>query len=110
MTIAYSINGGSEIPGILSNWQRTPLRENDDGSIEYTSLAVNTWQAPQMTVANYLTLQALRGAAPTSLETNDIDDRNTGAAYSDSVILIALKGRQTGHIMTDVEAVFEVET
>lgn len=109
MTIAYSYNGGSEIPGVVSDWQRIPQRQTASGTTVFTSLAINMWQIPQMTDTDFEALQALIGTVLTSLETNNINDRNTGATYLDSVILRALSGQQMGHIVTGVAAEFEVQ-
>ncbi len=83
MTIAYSVNGGSEIFGVLSTWQRLPKqRQTTTGQITFQNYALNTWQLASMTMTLFLTLQALSGQNLTSLETNDITARKSAATYS----------------------------
>ena len=83
MTIAYSVNAGSEIFGVESTWRRLPKqRQTTTGAITFQDYALNTWTIANMTMALFLTLQALAGQTLTSLETNDITARKTGATYS----------------------------
>lgn len=83
MTIAYSVNGGSEILGVLSTWRRIPKqRQTTTGAITFQDYALNTWTVANMTMALFLTLQALSGKNLDSLETNDIAARKSAATYS----------------------------
>lgn len=83
MTVAYSVNGGSEILGVISTWRRLPKqRQTTTGLITFQDYALNTWTVANMTMATFLTLQALSGQVLDSLETNDITARKTGATYS----------------------------
>lgn len=82
MTIAYSVNGGSEILGVLSTWQRLPKQRQTTGIITFQTYALNTWTVANMTMTIFQTLQALSGQTLTSLETNDITARKSGATYS----------------------------
>lgn len=107
MAVAYSINGGSEIPGIVSKWERIPKRQNADGTIDFADYALNIWTAELMTDTAYESLQTALGTALTSLETNDIDARNSSATYT-TVLLDRLAGQQQGRRMVGVEAVFKV--
>lgn len=84
MTIAYSVNGGSEIFGVESTWRRLPKqKQTTTGQITFQDYALNTWTVANMTMALFLTLQALSGKNLDSLETNDITARKSGATYSD---------------------------
>jgi hypothetical protein len=86
MTIAYSVNGGSEILGVESTWRRLrKQQQTTTGTITFQNYALNTWTIANMTMAIFLTLQALSGTTLASIETNDIDDRNTGKTYSNGV-------------------------
>ncbi len=82
MTIAYSVNAGTEVLGVESRWERIAQRINGDGTSDFSPWAWNIWMIKDIKTAPYETLQALQGAALVSLETNDIDDRNTGATYT----------------------------
>jgi hypothetical protein len=83
MTIAYSVNGGSEIFGVEVNWQRLPKqRQTTTGKITFQNYAQHTWTLREMSMSQFLTLQALSGKTLTSIETNDIDARKTGKTYS----------------------------
>ncbi len=83
MTVAYSVNGGSEILGVISTWQRLPKqRQTTTGTITFQAYALNTWTMASMTMALFLTLQALSGKNLTTLETNDITARKSAATYS----------------------------
>lgn len=82
MTVAYSVNGGSEILGVLSTWQRLPKQRQATGIITFQAYALNTWTVANMTMTIFQTLQALSGQNLTSLETNDITARKSGATYS----------------------------
>ncbi len=110
MTIAYSINSGTEVHGVESTWERLAAGANVDGSIRLSSWAHNTWKVERMTVATYLELQTAQGTSLTSLQTNDIDANNTGKSYTSGVILFDLSN--SGHIgvnMAGVEVVFKVK-
>lgn len=86
MTVAYSVNGGSEILGVDSVWKREiKSRDPATGAITFQNYATNTLTVPDMTMTLYLVLQALSGSVLTSLETNDITDRNVGATYNSGV-------------------------
>lgn len=108
MTIQYSINGGAEIHGVKSDWERIVKRSETDGAIQFTPLAINRWQLASTDMTTWETLRAGQGNALTSLETNDIDDRNTAATYT-TVWLRLLAGRQVGVRMVDVAVEFEVQ-
>ena len=108
MTIAYSVNGGNEIHGVISSWQAVPRRHNSDGNIDFTPIAVNIWEVPKMTADLFETLQGLQGTALNSLETNDIVTRNTGKTYV-IVIMQSLEGEQVGRNIEGVIIHFEVQ-
>jgi hypothetical protein len=83
MTIAYSVNGGSEIFGVISTWRRIPKqRQTTTGAITFQDYALNTWTIANMTMAIFLALQDLSGKNLTTLETNDIAARKSAKTYS----------------------------
>lgn len=106
----YQVNGGAEIPGVVSNWQRVPKRTNSDGTITYSSWAINTWQIPVITDTLFQTLLALKGASLTSLDTNLFSNRNNGITYFQAILENAVQGRQQGLMMFDVTVQFRVNT
>lgn len=107
-TPTFAVNGGPDLPGVNSNWQRLPKRKNTDGTIEYLSWALNTWHVPEMSMANFETLQAMSGAVLISLDTTDIDDRNNGAQYTDAELDV-VNGRHVGLRVLDVRLAFRVK-
>jgi len=109
MTIAYSINGGSEIYGIQSDWQQVPIRVGVDGVATYNDWAINKWSIDTTDMTTWETLKAAEGTTLTSLETNDIDARNSSASYA-TVIFERLEGGQVGHLMRNVTCTFRVDT
>lgn len=86
-TPTYAINGVSIDGGVDASWQQVPKRRRDDGSIDYQPMAIHTWDIARMTMATFLQLQALAGVAITSLDTNDVTDRNEAANYTDGEIV-----------------------
>jgi hypothetical protein len=109
MAIAYSINGGSEVHGVVSGWENVPVRQDDDGTINYSPLAINRWHIAQMDMTTWETLRAARGDTLTSLETNDIDDRNTGKAYPLVTFERLEGGEQRGQRVLNTIAIFRVD-
>ena len=110
MTIAYSVNGGSEIHGVQSDWRREVKSRDTDGKITYQNYALNVWTIPNATIANLLTLQALSGQTLTSLETNDIDDRDNAATYSSGAEVVSVVNAQhVGLQAQQVTASFRVK-
>ena len=110
MTIAYSVNGGSEIHGVFSTWARLTTSDQLDGTLEFSPHALNVWTVPQMTGTIFDTLRAAQGEALTSLETNDITNRNTGATYTMAILESLTAGGHEGLVLTGVEVVFRVDT
>ena len=109
MTIAYSINGGAEIHGVHSIWRRIPLRTNVDSSIDFSAWADNVWQIEALPVERWLELQAARGAALASLQTNDFDDNNAAANYDTAILYGLSHGGHVGVNMLQVEVIFRVK-
>ncbi len=107
-TVVFSINGGAELNGVFAQWKRAIKRKRADGEIEYQPHAIHTWKIPQMDATSFLTLQALQGQVLTELKTNDIESRNSGAAYTDAVMRL-INGRQQGMRMLDINIEFRVD-
>ena len=105
----YSINGGSALPGVIAEWQRAVLRQNPDGTITYSPWAVHAWQLQTMATADFATLYAQQGKTLTSLETNDIDDRNVAATYTDVVLQSVVNGDHRGLNMHNIALRFRVK-
>jgi len=92
MTIAYSMNGGTEIHGITSTWRKVPKRLNSDATNDFSPSAINTWDIEIIDMTNYETLVAAQGTLLASLETNDFDAQNSGKTYSSNVFLEGVVG------------------
>ena len=108
MTIAYSVNGGTEIHGITSSWERARRRVEIDNQATFTNIAFNTWRIPRMSMAGFEILKAVEGDTLTSLETNNPEARNSAAQFT-TVIIGLVDGRQAGINMEDVTIRFEVD-
>ena len=109
MTVNYSLDGGSEVHGVISSWERVPVRQDDDSTINYSPIAINRWQMAQMDMVTWETLRAARGDILTSLETNDIDDRNTAKAYTTVIFERLEGGEQRGKRVLNTIAIFRVD-
>lgn len=109
MTVpTYSIDGGTEISGVTASWEEVIIRQNDDGTIEYSIWKRHTWRVPSMAMARFLELAAAQGEALTSIETNDVDDRNEAATYTNVVLGVA-NGRHLGLNARDVIIEFRIK-
>lgn len=106
-TPTYSINAGTALHGITATWDNAPVQPKTPGTVDFSPWRLHTWQADKMPVARWLELRAARGAALSTLETNDYDYPNEAQTYS-SVILETLTGRHIGHIVRGVVAEFRV--
>jgi len=107
-TPTYSINAGTAVHGITAAWDNAPIQPQDDGRVTYSAWRLHIWQADKMPVARWQELRTARGAALTTLETNDYDYPNEAQTY-DSAILESLSGRHVGHLMRDVVVEFRVD-
>ena len=107
MAITYQVNG-IEIHGVKSNWKKVPKRKNTDGSIDFQDWALNIWSLEQQEMTAYETVQLLSGLVITSLDTNDIDNRNTGKQYT-SVELGSVNCTHIGRRATNITLEFRVD-
>ena len=108
MAIAFGVNGGSEISGVESDWQRAPIRTDTDGVTTYNNWALNIWRVGLMPGATAAALRALLGSALTSIQTNDIDDRDSAATYT-TVFLRSLTGTPKGVYLENAVIEFMVK-
>ncbi len=107
--IAYSINAGTEIPGVFSSWQRQPARANTDGTIDFSDWAICIWNIPTIGLTNWETLRAAQGTLLTTLETNDIDLRNSSGQYDTAFLERLTSGAHQALQMLNIVATFRVE-
>ena len=105
----YSINSGTALDGVTSNWQRNILRRNPDGTITFSDWATNTLQMPMMTTANFAVFYAQQGKTLTTLETNDIDSRNVAKTYTSAILESVVNGTHRGLKMQNVNLTFRVK-
>ncbi len=110
MTVAYSINAGTEVHGVESTWRRIVSRGNVDTTIDFNDWAENVWRVAKMPMSAYLELQTAQGLSLTSLETNDIDANNSAATYTTAILYRLSSGGHVGVNMVQVEVVFRVKT
>ena len=107
--ISYSINGGSDIPGVQSNWERQPIRVDSSGVTIYGNWHLNTWGIDNMTMTTFEDLLAQQGQTLTSLESNDQSSRNSRRVYNRAILHSVVNGSQLGLIMTGASLVFRVD-
>ncbi len=62
-----------------------------------------------MEMAEFETIRALQGSTLTSLETNDIDDRNSSATYNTVILEGVVNGQQYGRQIQNVTITFRVD-
>ncbi len=106
----YSINAGTQVHGVISSWQRVPKKSNADGTTTFSDWSLNTWRVSTMEEDRFIELQdALRANPLTSVETNDIDDRNSNKTYT-SAILEAVGGDHLALNMVSVTVQFRIDT
>ena len=105
----YSINSGTALDGVTSNWQRNVLRLNPDGTKTFSDWATNTWQMPMITTANFAILSAQQGKILSTLETNDINSRNIAKTYSTAILESVVNGEHRGLKMGNVSISFMVK-
>ena len=106
--MTYSINSGSDIPGVNSSWQMMKKRDNVDGQLTFTNMAINTWRLRKMSVDNFLTYKGLEGNSIDSLETNNPEDRDAFVQFT-SVIMSLIEGQHVGLNMENVTVQFFVD-
>lgn len=108
MTVSYAVNS-TTVHGVESDWQRIPLRENPDGTIAYSDWALNSWTVGAAGGDAFGAMHLAQGDSLTTLDTNDIDDRDAGAQYS-TAILVSIDGYQhQGLFMRGCRATFRVK-
>ena len=108
MTVAFSINGGSAIPGVIAAWQRVAKRRNTDGSITWQNYALHRWTIAQMEMSACLSLLAQSGKRLTSLATSNINDVNNGATYT-SAELTVVNYQQVGRRAVGIRCEFRAD-
>lgn len=108
-TPTYSINAGTQLHGIDADWQRQPIRTNDDGTLTYNDWARHIWRTQIMPVAEYIELQEALRNGLSSIETNDIDSRNSNKTYT-NVIMENVSGEQDGRNIIGISVEFRVKT
>lgn len=108
--IIYSINGGSEIHGVQSNWLRQTKRGNNDGTLVFNNWTTHTWQLSTVSMTNFETLRAQQGLTLTSLESNDQSARNSSRIYARAILESVVNGNQLGINMHNVSLTFRVDT
>lgn len=92
MTITYAVNS-TTVHGVQSDWQRIKLRDNPDGTITYSDWALNLWTVGAAGEAAFEAMHVEQGDTLTTLDTNDIDDRDAASQYA-TAILVSIEGYQ----------------
>ena len=105
----YSINSGTALSGVFSNWEKIIISPKTDGTARYSKFAFNRWQLPVMNMTDFETLRAVQGTKITSLETNSIDDRNMPQQYLTAFVEDVVNGDHQGLQVTNVTITFRVD-
>jgi hypothetical protein len=92
----FAVNGLRMPGGVVANWQRQVKRTNTDGTVEWQSWAIHTWEMTWLDMASFLVLQGVQGQVLSSLATTDIDNRNSLGFYTAAEVISAVNTRQTG--------------
>ena len=108
MAITYSVNSNTITGGIRAFWPPMQTGLNGDGSPQYSPWYRHIWSIPELEMANYLTLEALRGTSLTSLVTTNKDTPNVAATYTTGRVL-TVTGQQQGRRMLNVQVDFMVD-
>ena len=108
MAVAYGFNGGAEDPDVESDWQRTAIRTDLDDVTTYNDWALNPWRLVKFPGATADALRAKLGQALTSLQTNNVTDRDSAATYT-TVFLRSLSGTPKGVYLENAVIEFMVK-
>jgi len=103
--IAYSVNSNVITGGVRPFWPPMQIGANTDGLPRYSNWYRHLWTIPEMEMANYLTLQALRGTTITEVTTTDKDTPNSSAQYTTGRVL-SVSGQQQGRRVLNVRVEF----
>lgn len=105
----YAINGSSAFNGVQTTWTREPATRNADGGVIFSLWARHIWRIALLDVTAYLTLQNALTTPITTLNTNDIDDRNNGTLYT-NIRLLSVSGSHIGRNVQNVRVEFRIKT
>ena len=108
MAISYAVNSTSITAGIQARWEPLPTGQADNGATTYSTAANwarHYWDINEMSVTDWLVLEALRGVTLTNVTTTDYDSPNSGKTYT-SARLVTCNGRQKGVVMQAVRVEF----
>ena len=106
--IGYQVNSTAITAGVQAQWEPIQTKNGGRGVPSYSDFYRHTWSIAEIDVATYLTLEALKGTALTSLDTTDQSSPNTAANYT-TAKCVTVSGRQLGHLMQDVQVEFLVK-
>jgi hypothetical protein len=108
MAISYAVNSQAISGGIQARWEPLPTGQTDNGATTYTTAADwarHYWDVDEMSMADWLVLDALRGVSLTNVTTTDYDNYNSGKTYT-TARLVTVSGRQRGIVMQAVRVEF----
>ena len=108
MSVTYAVNS-TTIHGVESTWQRIALRENTDGTITYSDWALNLWTVGAAGEDAFEAMHLAQGDSLTTLDTNDIDDRDAEAQYSTAILASIDSYQHQGLFMRGCRVTFRVK-
>jgi hypothetical protein len=109
VAITYEVNSNSIVAGITAEWQTISTGSNGDGTQKLSSNWLrHIWRIPEMEMAEWLILLALRGASFTELKTTDEATPNSTGTYSTGRIL-TVTGQHRARQMLSVQVMFLVD-
>lgn len=109
MAITFSVNSSTITGGIRAHWPPIQTGANGDGSPQYSAWFTHVWSIPQLEMADYLVLEALRGTTLTELTTTDKDTPNSSNQYTTGRVM-TVTGQQRARQMLNVRVEFLVDT
>jgi hypothetical protein len=104
----YEVNSTAISGGIQASWQPIQVGQNGDGSPQYSPWYRHVWSIPVLEMADYLTLEALRGTELTELKTTDKDTPNSTGTYTTGRVM-TVTGQHRARQMLNVRIEFLVD-
>lgn len=109
MAITYEVNSNSIVAGIKAGWEPIPTGSNSDATQKLSANWMrHIWRIPEMEMAEWLILLALRGTPIAELKTTDEATPNSTATYATGRIL-TVAGQHRARQMLNVQVIFLVD-
>ena len=109
MAITYEVNSNTINAGIQAEWKPISTGSNSDATQKLASNWLrHIWRSPEMEMAEWLILLALRGTSLTELKTTNEGTPNSTATYSTGRVL-TVTGNHRARQMLNVKVTFLVD-